>query len=197
MTTSSGIGNRPPGLIGSFWWNIESRRVSSRSNELACTSFTFRYLLIYSTPFLLNWINFNPSMDKQSHTRQSVGWNYLYIPKPNGCAVEVHHWSLGIDKPFHPTLCQACDYFSILRLKLSYVSNRGHWGLNKMVGSFHTTLPNEISNKPCNFIQVSPRCVPSGPIDNEHCWMTPTHPPLFYFIEYQNIATWYVIDWRW
>ena len=34
-----------------------------------------------SVAALLTGFNFNPSMDKQLLTLQSVGWNYLSIPK--------------------------------------------------------------------------------------------------------------------
>ena len=35
--------------------------------------------------FFLTWINCIPSMDKWSHARISMGWNYLSIPKPQRC----------------------------------------------------------------------------------------------------------------
>ena len=37
----------------------------------------------------------------------------------------LHCWSLGMDRQFHPTLCWACDFISMLRLKLIHVSKRG------------------------------------------------------------------------
>ena len=52
-----------------------------------------------------------------------MGWNYLSIPKLQRC----NRWSLGMDKLFHPTLYQACNYLSMLGLKLNHVSKRGHW----------------------------------------------------------------------
>ena len=45
-------------------------------------------------PLLLTWFNFNPSMDKQLHIQQRMGWNYLSIPKLQRC----NRWSLRIDK---------------------------------------------------------------------------------------------------
>ena len=53
-----------------------------------------------------------------------MGWNYLSIPKLQRC----NRWSLGMDKLFHRTLYQACDYLSMLGLKLNHVSKRGHRG---------------------------------------------------------------------
>ena len=49
---------------------------------------------------LLTWINFDPSMDKWSHVRKSVGCNYLSIPKLQSS----HRWSFGMDKSFHSTV---------------------------------------------------------------------------------------------
>ena len=51
-----------------------------------------------------------------------MGWNYLSIPKLQW----LHHWSLGMDKWFHPTHFSGCDYPSMMGLKLNYVSKRGH-----------------------------------------------------------------------
>ena len=34
-----------------------------------------------SAAFLLEWLNFNPSMDKLPHAQLGVGENYLSIPK--------------------------------------------------------------------------------------------------------------------
>ena len=60
-------------------------------------------------------------MNKQSHTQYSVRWNYLSIPK----LVWLHCWSLVMDNQFHPTLCNGCNYLSMLGLKIINVSNRG------------------------------------------------------------------------
>ena len=63
-------------------------------------------------PLLLTWINFNPSMD-----------NYTHAPV-------LHHWSLGMDKSFHSTFYNGCNYLSMLRLKLFHVCKGGHWCLS-------------------------------------------------------------------
>ena len=52
-----------------------------------------------------------------------MGWNYLSIPKLQ----RLHRWSLGMDKQFHPTFCNGCNYLSMLGLKLNYDSKRGPW----------------------------------------------------------------------
>ena len=41
---------------------------------------------------------------------------------PLGC----NRWSFGMDKYFHPTPYWACDYLSMLELKLNHVSKRGY-----------------------------------------------------------------------
>ena len=51
-------------------------------------------------------------MDKLPHDKLIVGWHYLSFPKLQ-----------RIDKQFHPTLYNGCDYSSILELKLTHVSN--------------------------------------------------------------------------
>ena len=43
------------------------------------------------------------------------------------------HWSLGIDKLFHPTLNRVCDYLSMLGLKLIDVNK---WESSKFEGRF-------------------------------------------------------------
>ena len=52
-----------------------------------------------------------------------MGWNYLSIPKLQ----RLHRWSLGMDKLFHPTHYNGCNYLSMLGLKLIHVSKRGYW----------------------------------------------------------------------
>ena len=36
----------------------------------------------------------------------------------------LHHWSLGMDKSFHPTLYNGCNYLSMMTLKLNHVSKK-------------------------------------------------------------------------
>ena len=49
-----------------------------------------------------------------------MGWNYLYIRKLQW----LYCWSLGMDKEFHPTLYNGCNYLSMLGLKLNLISKR-------------------------------------------------------------------------
>ena len=37
-----------------------------------------------------------------------------------------------MDKEFHPTFYQACDYLSMLGLKLNHVSKRGHKSFTRL-----------------------------------------------------------------
>ena len=46
-------------------------------------------------PLLLTWINFNPSMDKKSYAQESMGWNYLSIPKLQLCNF-ISHIIMGV-----------------------------------------------------------------------------------------------------
>ena len=50
-------------------------------------------LIGHMGPFLLAWINFNPSMDTYLHTQWKVGWNNLSNPKLQ----RLHRWSVGMD----------------------------------------------------------------------------------------------------
>ena len=52
-----------------------------------------------------------------------MGWIYLSSPKLQWCDC----WSLGMDKWFHPTHYWACDYLSMLGLKLIHVIKRCPW----------------------------------------------------------------------
>ena len=47
-------------------------------------------------------------------------WNSLSIPKLQ----RLHRWSLGIDKAFHPTLYNGCNYLFMLGLKVIHISKR-------------------------------------------------------------------------
>ena len=52
-------------------------------------------------------------MDRYQSTPKLQRWN---------------RWSLGMDKKFHPTLCNGCNYLSILGVKLNHVCVRGPRG---------------------------------------------------------------------
>ena len=48
-------------------------------------------------------------------------WNYLPVPKLQW----LYRWSLGMDKQYHPTLYNGCNYLSMLGSKLIHVSKMG------------------------------------------------------------------------
>ena len=54
-------------------------------------------------------------------------WVSNYMPSK-----VLRHWSLGMDKGFHPTLYDGCNYLSMLGLNLIHVSKWGH-GSTKMI----------------------------------------------------------------
>ena len=64
-----------------------------------------------------------------------MGWNYLSIPKLQ----QLHRWSLGMDKLFHPALHNGCNYISMLGLKFIHVGKWNSWGLVK---KFHVLWVN-------------------------------------------------------
>ena len=54
-----------------------------------------QYTLSHLGPISLTWIDFKPSMDKQSHGQKSVGWKYLSILNFSGCIIGV--WELKFE----------------------------------------------------------------------------------------------------
>ena len=64
-------------------------------------------------PSLLTWINFNPSMNKWSHAKYGMGWNYLSNPKLK----QLHCWSLEMNKQFRTTFCNWFNHISMVESK--------------------------------------------------------------------------------
>ena len=58
--------------------------------------------------------------------------NFLFIPKHQ----RPRRWSLGMDKEFHPTIYESCDYVYMLGLNLIIVSKRGLRFLYSVTGMF-------------------------------------------------------------
>ena len=58
-------------------------------------------------------------MDKELYPVWILEWNYLSIPKLEG----LKRWNFGMVKWFHPTHYLACDYLSMLVLKLIHVND--------------------------------------------------------------------------
>ena len=94
------------GFVSWSWISNENIFISiSTRLYVSCSSFVLLPLFCvekyargycHMWPLLLTWLN--PNIDKWSHAQKSVGWNYLSIPKLQW----LHHWSLGMDKYFHP-----------------------------------------------------------------------------------------------
>ena len=63
--------------------------------------------------FLLSWINFKIPAWISNHMPSKV-WGEIIHPFPN-----CYHWSMGLDKQFHPTLHNGCNCLSILRFIIS------------------------------------------------------------------------------
>ena len=60
-------------------------------------------------------------MDKWPHAQWTVWWKCLSMAKLK----RLHDLSLGMDKQFHPILCDRCNYVSMLGLQLIPVSKMG------------------------------------------------------------------------
>ena len=71
---------------------------------------------------LLTWFNLIPA-SISNHTHYNV-WDDITYPflNFNGATVEVYEWISNFI-----TLHWACDYLSMLGLKLMHISKRGHW----------------------------------------------------------------------
>ena len=78
-----------------------------------------------------------------------MGWNNLSIPKLQ----RFNLWSLGMNKQFHPTVYRACDYFSMLGLKLTYVSKRGTMWQNVYL-TFIISDSHAITRSPKQFVFI-------------------------------------------
>ena len=74
-----------------------------------------------------------------------VAYPFLYFSGPN-------RWSLGMVRWFHPTLFWACDYLSMLGLKLIHVSKRGHSYSYSSETSCEVILVTELTCKRVNKI---------------------------------------------
>ena len=73
-----------------------------------------------------------------------MGWNNLSIHKPQLC----DHWSLVMDNWFHPTPYSACNYLSMLGLKLTHVDKRGP--RSEWVIKFNSIFSDSREWDPCN-----------------------------------------------
>ena len=90
-------------------------------------------ILIRPGALLQTWINVDPSME--SNYLPGKMWEVITYPflNVNGATLEV--WELicdlishfnCIDKYFHPTFYNGCNYLFVLGIKSNYVCKRGH-----------------------------------------------------------------------
>ena len=78
----------------------------------------------------LSNMDFNRRMiNNYIHSMYCVGWDYLYIPKPQ----RLNRLSLEMDTQFHRVLYRACDYLSTLGSNLIHVSRKA---LEEQAGFF-------------------------------------------------------------
>ena len=75
-------------------------------------------IINYLVPLLLTWFNLNRGMDKY-HMPSKVWGEIPYR--------FVNLWSLGMDKQFHLTIYNGCNYLLMLGFKLTHFSKRGPW----------------------------------------------------------------------
>ena len=64
-------------------------------------------------------------------------------------------WSLGMDKNFHPTLHNVCNYLSVVGLKLNHIRRRGPSCLNLIVdGQRNTSQKIDFASSPLHYSDV-------------------------------------------
>ena len=71
---------------------------------------------------LLTWINFNPGIDIITFPVKCGTKSFIHSQTST-----VQRWSLGMDKPFNPSLYRGYNYLSMLGLRLNHVSKRDPW----------------------------------------------------------------------
>ena len=86
-------------------WHYTLRLSQYGYDIFACLMISCLSLCMPIGPLLLIWIDVNPIL---------IAWISNYFPNLNGAAVEICEWIL------HPTIYWACDYLSMLRLKLNH-----------------------------------------------------------------------------
>ena len=99
---------------------LDNLKIFLGNLKYTCIFLSFLNLGMTPVALLLMWINLIPAWIS-NYIHYNVCWIYLTIPKLQW----LHHWSLGMDKYFHPTLYWACDYLSMMWLQLIYVNKRG------------------------------------------------------------------------
>ena len=140
-----------------------------------------------------------------------MAWNYLSVPKLQ----RLNRWSLGMDKWFHPTLHRACDYLSLLGLKLSHVSKRGHrtrgWSARRYthgvvvfwflvvtqlipVGRF---ISNDFNQTIHGSFRSTPAIHPMYICDNKFNWRVVHTVKNKIYVGYKNAYRWLAVSYVW
>ena len=111
-----------------FWGSLSRRRVrrtygswlltSTCTTRWSSTGTRGQKTVLQTGALLLTKINLNPSMEKVI-TSIRMGGMKLSIPKLHWCSC----WNLEMDEWFHSTFYWACDYMSMLRLKLNHINS--------------------------------------------------------------------------
>ena len=104
----------PSGLFIRFWYKVIKLLQSTHTKHLG--------------PLLLAWIDFNPSTEHGYVITSLIKccMKLLIHPQLQQC----NHWSWGMNKLFHLTFYNGCDYLSMLGLKLSHVDKSNPWYYN-------------------------------------------------------------------
>ena len=106
------------------------------------TALAFRYWLVWSSANLFHMYNFHlkallSMVNSLAPRRYGINFrnvifeHMLQIMLSLWALVKLHCWSLGMDKWFHPTLYNGCNYLSIQGLYLIHVGKRaqGLWAI--------------------------------------------------------------------
>ena len=113
------------GILQKLYLEYNRQRFMSRfvyRSKFSASGFpTVFHSMLEPGPPLLSWFNFIPEWISNYIHYKVWGWNYSSIPQPQ----RLYHWSLRMDKWFHPTLYWTRDYLSMLGLRLMLVSKRG------------------------------------------------------------------------
>ena len=88
------------------------------STQIWAESKVSRYRRLSQVPILLSWINFNPSMDKWSHTKYNVECNHLFHSQTSKFAPsQVWEWIINFIPHFTVdviTYPHSCESWSML-----------------------------------------------------------------------------------
>ena len=82
-----------------------------------------------------------------------------------------NRWNLGMDKWFHPTVYNGCNYLSMLGLKLNHVSKSGHWQHMQVIDLEHWTYSTGEFPRVNLAAPISGSCISRSGMRNWHRWV--------------------------